>query len=81
MQPPNAQQEVPRAFLDQCEEIASTHRFTTPWDNGDYITTGNAFGVDVKANDHIMVAIQPITSAGSSMTLVVSGARLEYRYI
>ena len=81
MQPPNAQQEVPRAFLDQCEEIASTHRFTTPWDNGDYITTGNAFGVDVKANDHIMVAIQPMTSAGSSMTLVVSNARLEYRYI
>ena len=81
MQPPNAQQEVPTAFLDQCEEIASTHRFTTPWDNGDYITTGNAFGVDVKANDHIMVAIQPITSPGISMTLVVSGARLEYRYI
>ena len=81
MQPPNARQEVPRAFIDQCEEIASTHRFTTPWDNGDYITTGNAFGVDVKANDHIMVAIQPLTSAGSSMTLVVSNARLEYRYI
>ena len=81
MQPPNAQQDVPREFLDQCEEIASAHRFTTPWDNGDYITTGNAFGVDVKANDHIMVAIQPITSAGSSMTLVVSDVRLEYRYI
>ena len=81
MQPPDAEQEVPRAFLDRCEEIASTHRFTTPWDNEDYITTGNAFGVDVKANDHIMVAVQPITSAGNSMTLVVSGARLEYRYI
>ena len=81
MQPPNAQQDVPRAFLDQCEEIASTHRFTTPWDNGDYITTGNAFGVDVKANDHIMVAIQPMTSAGNSMTLVVSDVRIEYRYI
>ena len=81
MQPPNAQQEVPRALLDQCEEIASAHRFTTPWDNGDYITTGNAFGVDVKANDHIMVAIQPITSAGNSMTLVVRDVRLEYRYI
>ena len=81
MQPPNAQQEVPKAFIDQCEEIASAHRFTTPWDNGDYITTGNAFGVDVKANDHIMVAIQPITSAGNSMTLVVSNVRLEYRYI
>ena len=81
MQPPNAQQDVPRAFLDQCEEIASTHRFTTPWDYGDYITTGNAFGVDVKANDHIMVAIQPMTSAGNSMTLVVSDVRIEYRYI
>ena len=81
MQPPNARQEVPRAFIDQCEEIASTHRFTTPWDNGDYITTGNAFGVDVKANDHIMVVIMPLTSAGNSMTLVVSDVRLEYRYI
>lgn len=81
MQPPNAQQEVPKAFIAQCEEIASTHRFTTPWDNGDYITTGNAFGVDVKANDHIMVAVQPTTSSGSSMTLVVSNVRLEYRYI
>ena len=81
MQPPNAQQDVPIAFLDQCEEIASTHRFTTPWDNGDYITTGNAFGVDVKANDHIMVAVLPLTSAGNSMTLVVSNTRLEYRYI
>lgn len=81
MQPPNAQQEVPRALLDQCEEIASAHRFTTPWDGGDYITTGNAFGVDVKANDHIMVAIQPMTSSGNTMTLVVQNARLEYRYI
>ena len=81
MQPPNAQQNVPQAFIDQCEEIASTHRFTTPWNYRDYITTGNAFGVDVKANDHIMVAVQPITSSGSSMTLVVSDARLEYRYI
>ena len=81
MQPPNAQQEVPKAFLDQCEEIASTHRFTTPWDNGDYITTGNAFGVHVNVNDHIMVAILPITSAGASMTLVVRDVRLEYRYI
>ena len=81
MQPPNAQQDVPRAFIDQCEEIASAHRYTTPWDNGDYITTGNAFGVDVKANDHIMVAVLPLTSAGVSMTLVVSDARLEYRYI
>ena len=80
-QPPNAQQEVPKAFLDQCEEIASAHRFTTPWDNGDYITTGNAFGVDVKANDHIMVAIQPIAPAGTSMTLVVRDVRLGYRYI
>ena len=81
MQPPNAQQELPIGFQAQCEEIASTHRFTTPWDNGDYITTGNAFGVDVKANDHIMVAVQPLTSSGSSMTLVVSNVRLEYRYI
>ena len=81
MQPPNAQQEVPTAFLDQCEEIASAHRFTNPWDNGDYITTGNAFGVDVKANDHIMVAVLPLTSAGASMTLVVRDVRLEYRYI
>ena len=81
MQPPNAQQELPIGFQVQCEEIASTHRSTTPWDNSDYITTGNAFGVDVKANDHIMVAVQPITSSGSSMTLVVSDARLEYRYI
>ena len=81
MQPPNAQQEVPKAFIAQCEEIASAHRFTTPWDNGDYITTGNAFGVDVKANDHIMVAIQPLTSAGNSMRLVVRDVRLEYRYI
>ena len=81
MQPPNAQQEVPRAFLDQCEEIASAHRFTTPWDNGDYITTGNAFGVDVNVNDHIMVAIEPMTSSGASMTLVVRDVRLEYRYI
>lgn len=81
MQPPNAQQEVPKAFIAQCEEIASAHRFTTPWDNGDYITTGNAFGVDVKANDHIMVAVLPLTSAGASMTLVVRDVRLEYRYI
>ena len=81
MQPPNAQQVVPKAFIAQCEEIASAHRVTTPWDNGDYITAGNAFGVDVKANDHIMVAIQPMTSAGASMTLVVSNVRLEYRYI
>lgn len=81
MQPPNARQEVPRALIDQCEEIASTHRFTTPWDITDYITTGNAFGVDVKANDHIMVVIMPLTSAGNSMTLVVSDVRLEYRYI
>ena len=81
MQPPNARQYVSVGFLDQCEEIASTHRLTTPRDYGDYITTGNAFGVDVKANDHIMVAIHPITSAGSSMTLVVSNVRLEYRYI
>ena len=81
MQPPNAQQEVPRAFLDQCEEIASTHRFTSPLDHGDYITTGNAFGVDVKANDHIMVTTVPRAPAGGSMTLVVSDARLEYRYI
>ena len=81
MQPPNAQQELPIGFQAQCEEIASTHRFTTPWDNGDYITTGNAFGVDVKANDHIMVAVQPLTSAGNSMTLVVRDVRLEYRYI
>ena len=81
MQPPNAQQEVPKAFIAQCEEIASAHRFTNPWDNGDYITTGNAFGVDVRANDHIMVAIQPITSDGNSMTLVVRDVRLEYRYI
>ena len=81
MQPPNAQQELPIGFQAQCEEIASTHRFTTPWDNGDYITTGNAFGVDVKANDHIMVTVLPVTSSGSSMTLVVSNVRLEYRYI
>jgi len=81
MQPPNAQQYVPIAFLDQCEEIASAHRVTNPWDNEDYITTGNAFGVDVKANDHIMVAVLPLTWAGSSMTLVVRDVRLEYRYI
>ena len=81
MQPPNAQQEVPRAVLDQCEEIASAHRFTNSWDYGDYITTGNAFGVDVKANDHIMMTVQPLTSSGKSMTLVVSNVRLEYRYI
>ena len=81
MQPPNAQQEVPIAFLDRCKEIASTHRFTNPWDNSDHITTGNAFGVDVKANDHIMVAVLPLTSAGASMTLAVWDVRLEYRYI
>ena len=81
MQPPNAQQEVPIAFLDQCEEIASAHRFTSPWDNGDYITTGNAFGVDVKANDHIMVTVQPRTAVGNAMRLVVRDVRLEYRYI
>ena len=81
MQPPNAQQVVPKAFIAQCEEIASAHRFTNPWDNGDYITTGNAFGVDVKANDHIMVAIQPLAPTGTSMTLVVSNTRLEYRSI
>ena len=81
MQPPNAQQEVPIAFLDRCKEIASTHRFTNPWDNSDHITTGNAFGVDVKANDHIMVTVQPLTSAGASMTLAVWDVRLEYRYI
>ena len=81
MQPPNAQQEVPIAFLDRCEEIASAHRFTNQWDNSDYITTGNAFGVDVKANDHIMVAVLPLTSAGVSMTLAVWDVRLEYRYI
>ena len=81
MQPPNAQQEVPMAFIHQCKEIASTHRFTNPWDNSDHITTGNAFGVDVKANDHIMVAVLPLTSAGASMTLAVWDVRLEYRYI
>ena len=81
MQPPNAQQEVPIAFLDRCKEIASTHRFTNPWDNSDHITTGNAFGVNVKANDHIMVAVLPLTSAGASMTLAVWDVRLEYRYI
>ena len=81
MQPPNAKQEVPIAFLDRCKEIASTHRFTNPWDNSDHITTGNAFGVDVKANDHIMVAVLPLTSAGASMTLAVWDVRLEYRYI